>query len=141
MNRDDRTTRTAEDARGISVNLLTLLAQAAFPAFHVQLARRLGPTGYGIFLWCDYLLDLFSLLTLFGMDQAIQRRVAILHTDDDAGAVRAVGTALRSVILSGLAVTLGLWVAAPFIAAARHQPLLTDADGGAQRPYTHFLLK
>lgn len=124
---DDRTTRTAEDARGISVNLLTLLAQAAFPAFHVQLARRLGAGGYGIFLWCDYLLDLFSLLTLFGMDQAIQRRVALLHGDDDDAAVRAVGTALRSVILSGLAVTLGLWVAAPFIAAARHQPLLADA--------------
>lgn len=114
--------RAAEDARGVGVNLLTLLAQAAFPAFHVQLARRLGSRGYGMYLWCEYVVDLFSLITLFGMDQAVQRRIATLDHDDRAGAARVVGTALRTVLLSGLAVGALLWVAAPWVGAHRHDP-------------------
>ena len=76
------------EAHGIGINLLTLLAQAALPAFHVQLARFLHDSGYGVYTWSNTFVDMFSLLTLFGMDQAVARHVALAYAEkDDRAAV------------------------------------------------------
>lgn len=113
------------EAHGIGINLLTLLAQAALPAFHVQLARFLHDSGYGVYTWSNTFVDMFSLLTLFGMDQAVARHVALAYAEkDDRGAVVATGTALRVVLLSGLLISGALFFAAPFVAARQGKPEL-----------------
>jgi len=109
--------REAErDARGAAVNVLGLLAGAALPAFHVQLARFLGAAGYGLYTWSATFVDLFSVITLFGCDQAVMRQVSLSHD------VRAVGTALRVVLVSGALVFLFVFFAAPYVAEAAHKP-------------------
>jgi len=108
------------DARGAAVNLFGLVAQAALPAFHVQLARYLGAGGYGLYTWSQAVVDVLSVATLFGCDQAVMRAVSL----DRASAARAVGSALRVVVLSGLAMFAVVYAAAPLIAAAQHKPEL-----------------
>jgi O-antigen/teichoic acid export membrane protein len=110
------------EATGAGVNLLALLAQAALPAFHVQLARMLGATGYGLYAWANAFVDMLSVLTLFGMDQAVQRQVALAADDDRKKAVAAVGTALRIVVVSGALVSLSIALAAPLVASAQGKP-------------------
>lgn len=113
----------SREAKGIGTNLLTLIAQAALPAFHVQLARFLGAGGYGLYTWSNTFVDTFSIFTLFGMDQAVQRQVALAVAGaDEEKAVRAVGTALRVVLVSGAVVALGLFVAAPYVASFQEKP-------------------
>jgi O-antigen/teichoic acid export membrane protein len=109
--------RDAErDARGAAVNVLGLLAQAALPAFHVQLARFLGVAGYGLYTWSATFVDLFSVVTLFGCDQAVMRQVSLKRD------VRAVGTALRVVLVSGAIVFAFVFFAAPYVAEAARKP-------------------
>ncbi len=118
-------TGAQQEARGIGVNLLTLFAQASLPAFHVQLARALGESGYGVYRTATTFVDVLSVITMFGMDLAITRRVSIARAaNDEAGAVAAVGTALRVVLLSGLAVSLLVFVSAPSVAAWQQSPQL-----------------
>lgn len=113
------------EAHGIGINLLTLLAQAALPAFHVQLARFLRADGYGVYTWSNSFVDMFSLLTLFGMDQAVARHVALAYADgDDRAGVVATGTALRVVLLSGLLLSGALFFAAPMVASIQGKPEL-----------------
>lgn len=113
----------ARQARGAGVNLLTLVAQASMPAFHVQLARFLGGGSYGLYIWSNTIVEFSSAVTLFGMDIAVSREVALAwEAGDEARAVRAVGTALRLVVLTGLAVTIALGVGAPAIASRAHMP-------------------
>jgi O-antigen/teichoic acid export membrane protein len=115
----------SRDAKGIGTNLLTLIAQAALPAFHVQLARLLHADGYGVYTWSNGFVEMFSLLTLFGMDQAVTRYVALATAEkDDRRAEAATGTALRVVLASGLVVSLLLVVTAPFVADVQHKPEL-----------------
>ncbi len=116
------------EARGIGVNMLTLVANAALPAFHVQLARFLGAGGYGDYTWSNTFVDLFSIITLFGMDQAVQRQVALALAHAEAEkerTVAAVGTALRVVLTSGVLVGVGIFFAAPYVAAFQGKPQLT----------------
>ncbi len=113
------------DLRGVGVNLLTLLAQASLPAFHVQLARFLGDNGYGLYTWSNALVDMLSVLTLLGMDVAVSREVSVAYArGDTARAVAATGTALRVVLVSGLVVALSIACAAPWIASSQHKPAL-----------------
>jgi len=108
----------ARDARGVLVNVAGLVAQAALPAFHVQLARFLGAGGYGLYTWSSSVVDVLSVVTLFGLDQAVIRQVSLRGE----GSPRAVGTALRVVVLSGLAVFVAIWLGAPAIAALQGKP-------------------
>ncbi|CAN5538760.1 polysaccharide biosynthesis C-terminal domain-containing protein [soil metagenome] len=108
-------------ARGAGVNLLTLIAQAAMPAFHVQLAQLLGRASYGLYVWANTVVEFGSAVTLFGMDIAVAREVALAReANDDARAIRAVATGLRLVLFTGLAVTLILGFGASTIAARAH---------------------
>lgn len=110
--------RASREARGVATNALTLLAQAAMPAFHVQLARVLGVSGYGTYVWANMVVDFFSLVTMCGMDQYVIREVSAAHNrGDDAAAARTVGAALRVVTLSGVAVSAALFVLAPWVTA------------------------
>ncbi len=118
-------TSASRDAKGIGTNLLTLLSQAALPAFHVQLARLLHAGGYGVYTWSNGFVEMFSLLTLFGMDQAVTRYVALATADaDDRRAEQATGTALRVVLLSGVLVALALVLSAPLVARVQGKPEL-----------------
>ena len=111
-------TASTRDARGVLVNVAGLVAQAALPAFHVQLARFLGAGGYGLYTWSSAVVDVLSVVTLFGLDQAVIRQVS-LHKRDSA---RAVGTALRVVVLSGLAVFVAMVLVAPLVARVQGKP-------------------
>lgn len=116
---------SSRDAKGIGTNLLTLVAQAALPAFHVQLARLLHAGGYGVYTWSNGFVDMFSLLTLFGMDQAVTRYVSLATAErDDRRAEAATGTALRVVLLSGVLVALALAGTAPLVARVQGKPEL-----------------
>jgi O-antigen/teichoic acid export membrane protein len=118
----EQSTATRE-AKGIGINLLTLFAQAALPAFHVQLARLLGAEGYGLYTWSNALVDMSSVITLFGMDLAVARKVSIAHANGDQdGAVIATGTALRVVLASGVLVAAAIGFAAPAIATFQGKP-------------------
>ena len=113
------------EAHGIGTNLLTLVAQAALPAFHVQLARFLAASGYGVYTWSNAFVDMFSLLTLFGMDQAVARHVALAYADgDEKRGILATATALRVVLLSGILVSGALIFAAPAVASFQSKPEL-----------------
>lgn len=113
------------EAHGIGTNLLTLVAQAALPAFHVQLAHFLFAGGYGVYTWSNTFVDMFSLLTLFGMDQAVARHVALAYADgDEKAGIVATGTALRVVLLSGLLVSGAIIFAAPAVASFQGKPEL-----------------
>lgn len=115
--------RAARDARGAGVGLLTLLAQAAMPAFHIQLARSLGASGYGLYTTASNLADIASVLTLFGMDAVLVRQLGIaLAEGDEARAVRHVSAVLRAVVLSGILAAAALGLAAPWIASAEREP-------------------
>lgn len=111
------------DAQGVAVNFLTLAAQVSLPAFHVQLARLLGRDGYGLYVLANTWVDLVSVLTVFGMDLAVTRRVSVAHAEGDvAAATRATGGALRVVVATGVAAGALLALAAPAIAAWTHKP-------------------
>ncbi len=121
------TTSAAGDAsgqaRGAGINLMTLVAQAAMPAFHVQLALFLGQGSYGLYVWSNTIVDFSSAVTLFGMDIAVSREVALAReANDDERAIRAVGSALRLVLLTGLAVTIALGLGAHAIASRANLP-------------------
>ncbi|MBI5512290.1 MAG: oligosaccharide flippase family protein [Deltaproteobacteria bacterium] len=123
MTADDRARDAGAEARGIGVNLLTLLAQASLPAFHVQLARLLGPGDYGLYSMANKLVDMASVLTLLGMDLVVTRQGSLAHANRDTpAAVRATGTALRVVLASGALVALGTALGAPYIAQVLHKP-------------------
>lgn len=112
-----------DEARGVGVNLLTLLAQASLPAFHVQLARRLGAGGYGLYTWSTAVVDSLSVITLFGMDLAVSRGVALARDKGDKPeAARVTGVALRVVAISGLLVSATVIAAAPALAEWQHKP-------------------
>ncbi|MEZ4410749.1 MAG: oligosaccharide flippase family protein [Polyangiales bacterium] len=112
-----------DEARGVGVNLLTLLAQASLPAFHVQLARRLGAGGYGLYTWSTAVVDSLSVITVFGMDLAVSRGVSLARDKGDkAEAARVTGVALRVVAVSGLLVSAAVIAAAPALAAWQHKP-------------------
>jgi O-antigen/teichoic acid export membrane protein len=111
---------STRDARGAGVNVLGLVAQAALPAFHVQLARFLGAGGYGVYTWSQTFVDLFSVVTLFGCDQAVMRSVSL----DRERSARAVGSALRVVVLSGALVFAAIFIGAPWIARVQDKPAL-----------------
>ncbi|HEY1956549.1 MAG TPA: oligosaccharide flippase family protein [Polyangiaceae bacterium] len=108
----------ARDARGAAVNVLGIVAQATLPAFHVQLARWLGAAGYGLYTWSAMFVDLFSVVTLFGCDQAVMRQVSL----SGRASAASVGSALRIVLVSGLVVFVGIFTAAPSIAAFVGKP-------------------
>ncbi len=112
-----KASENARDARGVALNVLGLVAQASLPAFHVQLARFLGAGGYGLYTWSSALVDAFSVITLFGCDQAVMRQVSLKR--DPA---RAVGSALRVVLVSGGAVCAAIFFAAPWIARVQDKP-------------------
>lgn len=114
----DEPDRAAQEARGVVTNGLTLLAQAAMPAFHVQLARYLGVAGYGTYVWSNMVVDFLSLISLCGMDLFVTREVSAAHArGDDAAVARAVGGALRVVTLTGVAISAGVFLAAPWLSA------------------------
>lgn len=113
------------EAKGVAVNFLTLLAQVSLPAFHIQLARLLGADDYGLYHYSNTVVDLVSVVTLFGMDLAVARKVSVAHKEGDvAGAARATGGALRIVVLSGLVAGVLLALAAPALAAWAREPRL-----------------
>ncbi len=114
---------SAQQARGAIVNLFTLVAQAAMPAFHVQLALLLGQASYGLYVWANIIVDFSSAVTLFGMDIAVSREVALARdAGDDARSARAVGTALRLVLLTGVALALILGFGGHAIAERASMP-------------------
>jgi O-antigen/teichoic acid export membrane protein len=105
------------------VNLMTLLAQAATPAFHVQLARRLGMAGYGLYTFSNSIVELTSLVTLFGMDNYVTNEVSRAGVHRDVRrATLAVGGALRMVAFTGMAMALLLGLGAPWLGAAAGKP-------------------
>lgn len=115
--------QTAREARGVGVGLLTLLAQASMPAFHVLLARGLGGDGYGLYAWSNMVVELLSVITLLGMDVAVTREASLAVAERDTRRLeRAVAQGLRVVMLSGAAVSAALFVAAPWIAQWTHKP-------------------
>ena len=114
MTSDER----SRDARGVALNVLGVVAQASLPAFHVQLARFLGAAGYGLYTWSATFVDLFSVVTLFGCDQAVVRQVSL----GGRASAASVGSALRVVLFSGALVALGVIAAAPHVAAFVGKP-------------------
>ncbi|MDB4932402.1 MAG: polysaccharide biosynthesis protein [Myxococcaceae bacterium] len=115
------------EAGGVGVNLLTLMAQASMPAFQLQISRFLGQDAYGLYALCTSIVDPLSGITMFGMDLATTRAVSLAHAEGDpARAARATGGALRVVVASGVLVALCIAVAAPFIAARKHDPALME---------------
>lgn len=115
--------QAAREARGVGVGLLTLLAQASMPAFHVLLARGLGGNGYGLYAWSNMVVELLSVITLLGMDVAVTREASLAVAEHDTRRLeKAVAQGLRVVMLSGAAVSAGLFVAAPWIAEWTHKP-------------------
>ena len=108
----------ARDARRTAVNVLGIVAQATLPAFHVQLARWLGAAGYGLYTWSAIFVDLFSVVTLFGCDQAVMRQVSL----SGRASAASVGSALRIVLVSGVVVFAGIFAAAPAIASFVGKP-------------------
>ncbi len=114
----EATSDARRDARGAAVNVLGIVAQASLPAFHVQLARFLGAAGYGLYTWSAMFVDLFSVVTLFGCDQAVMRQVSLGRRASAAS----VGSALRIVLVSGALVFAGIWLAAPSIGAFVGKP-------------------
>lgn len=109
------------DARGLSLNFLGIVAQVALPAFHVQLARFLGAGGYGLYTWSSAFVDVFSVVTLFGCDQAVMRQVSLTHQTDRRAAAIVVGSALRVVLLSGCVVVVAMFFGAPVVGAFQHK--------------------
>ncbi len=115
--------QAAREARGAGVGLLTLLAQASMPAFHVQLARRLGERAYGLYAWSNMVVEMLSVVTLLGMDLAVTRETSVaVAAHDDRRVERSVAQGLRVVIASGVAVAALLALAAPAVAAWAHKP-------------------
>lgn len=113
---DGRASAARQEAQGIGVSFLTIVAQAALPAFHVQLARLLGASDYGLYTWSNSFVDMLSVLTLVGMDTATARRVSIAHAQGDlAAAARATGTALRVVLLTGVFIACVIGLLAPTV--------------------------
>lgn len=113
------------EARGIGVNLLTLLAQASLPTFYVMLTRGLGEERWSVYSLATSIVDPLSVVTMFGMDLAVSRRVSVAHQKGEAeSAADTVGGALRVVLSTGLAVTLGLVALAPLLARYNHSPAL-----------------
>ncbi len=110
------------DARGTGLNVLGIVVQALLPAFHVQLARFLGASGYGLYTWSATFVDALSVVTLFGCDQAVVRQVSVLGPVDRSAAAAVVGSALRIVACSGLVVFVGMYFGAPVIAAVQGKP-------------------
>jgi O-antigen/teichoic acid export membrane protein len=109
------------DARSAAVNFLSVAAQASMPAYTVLLTRMLGDAGYGRYEWSNKFVFFLSVLTLFGMDQATNRFVALAHAQGDEGGIaRAVGTALRVVVVSGVVVAAAVFALAPWVAGLRH---------------------
>lgn len=109
--------QAAREARGVSISLLTLLAQASMPAFHVMLSRGLGASPYGLYAWSNMVVEMLSVVTLLGMDLAVTRETSVAVAErDDARVERAVAQGLRVVLLSGAAVAALLAVGSPAIA-------------------------
>ena len=116
---------TTTEARGVGVNLLTLLANASTPAFHVQLTRSLGTAGYGLYTTANSIVDVVSVFTLFGMDTVLAQRASVARqSGDEAAAVDAVAMCLRVVAVSGLMGGAVLMIGATRIAALQNEPLL-----------------
>ena len=114
------------EATGVGVNLLTLVAQASTPAFHIELGRKLGASGYGLYTTATSIVDVLSVFTLFGMDSVLLRRVSIARDRrDPEAALDAVAHGLRVVILSGIIAGAFVVFGAPSLAQLQHQPLLT----------------
>jgi O-antigen/teichoic acid export membrane protein len=117
----------ASEAKGVGVNLLTLLAQASTPAFHIQLGRVLGDDGYGRYTTANGIVDLVSVFTLFGMDTVLARRVSVARAKGDREAVvDAVAQCLRVVLLSGLMASAFVVFGADRIAGMQGDPRLAD---------------
>lgn len=111
------------EARGVGVNLLTLLAQASLPAFYVVLTNGLGTSAFGLYALAASIVDPLSGITMFGMDLALNRRASVAHTEGDTDrAVAASAGALRVVFTSGVLVTLALVLAAPLVAGWNRSP-------------------
>ncbi len=111
------------DARSAAVNILSVAVQASMPAYTVLLTRMLGAAGYGRYEWSNKFVFFLSVLTLFGMDQATNRFVALAYgAEDHRGIARSVGTALRVVVVSGALVAAAVFALAPWIAGLRHDP-------------------
>jgi len=95
------------------------------PAFQLQISHVLGTDAYGLYSLCTSIVDPLSGITMFGMDLATTRAVSIAHAEGDPErAARATGGSLRVVVASGVLVALCIAVAAPFIAARKHDPAL-----------------
>lgn len=113
----------SREAKGVGIGLLTLIAQASMPAFHVLLARGLGESAYGLYAWSNMAVELLSVITLLGMDVAVTREASLAVASHDTRRLElAVSQGLRVVLASGALVAGGLFFAAPWVAHWTHKP-------------------
>ncbi|MEU3456313.1 oligosaccharide flippase family protein [Micromonospora sp. NPDC006766] len=114
-------------ARGGGLNLIgAILSQAAVFVIMLLLARVLGMTQVGRYAQCYAVLALLGLLSLSGFRAGLTRFVAVHLADDDSAGIR--GTIRLGLLISAGSATViaaGLAVAAPWLAAALHDPQLT----------------
>lgn len=88
-----------------------------------MLSRLLGQGSYGLYTLATGIVDMFSVITMFGMDLVVTRQVSLAHSKGDTdGAVAATATALRVVLTSGLLVAIAITGLAPLIAQWLHKP-------------------
>lgn len=111
------------DAARIGLNLLGVAVQVSGPAYHALLSRALGAGGYGLYTWSSTIVEGLSLFVVCGMDLAVRRFVgealARARRDDVHAAA---GSALRVIWAGGVLLIVGMFFAAPSLAAWQSKP-------------------
>ena len=124
FSRQDLHTRELISGASVAFIVKALAAGVAF-ALNVVIARMLGPKGAGVYFLAVTLVTIASTLGRAGMDNTLVRFVAAGAAEADWGKVKGVYcTAIITALGASGALTLGVFVSAPWIAAQ----LFSDAD-------------
>ena len=127
-------TARAEDhkhtRRGAATNFLTLAGQSTSLIFGTLAARLFGQAAWGAYTTAMAWLDVLTRLAMAGNDKGLLVFIAARRgTDDRAGVVRALVTALRITAMVGVLAALAMAAASWLIGGANRHPL----DGQAMR--------
>ena len=114
--------------RGARTNFFTLLGQASFFLFGAVAARMFGKEIWGAYTTAYLLIDVLVRTSLLGGDKAVLVFVAARRAQqDEPGAVRAVASSLRLVLLIAAVFAIGMAVASYPVAHFWGEPLQGEA--------------